>query len=207
MKGYIQDMAPIYPGSLLFQPLAPGLRESFLTRRSLFISYHHNGDQQYYDQLSRACEQHYGIVRDNSPVRIFDTDSAEYAMRRIRENHITGTACTIVLCGAETPWRKYIDWEIKATLDKEHGLIGVVLPTNPIYGGIYRVPDRLFDNIQSGFASWVFWQDLLQGPVYVKALIEHAISCSKELIKNSREMRCYNGSRLQSLIMPSLLNR
>jgi hypothetical protein len=46
-------------------------------------------------------------------------------MQRIRDKHITGTSCTIVLCGSLTPWRKYVDWEIKATLDKEHGLIGI----------------------------------------------------------------------------------
>jgi len=49
-------------------------------------------------------------------------------MRGIRENFITGTSCTIVLCGAQTHLRKYVHWEIKATLDKEHGLIGVNLP-------------------------------------------------------------------------------
>lgn len=38
----------------------------------------------------------------------------------------------MVLCGAEAPQRKFVDWEIKATLDKEHGLIGINL--RPIRG-------------------------------------------------------------------------
>jgi len=56
-------------------------------------------------------------------------------MQRIRDKYITGTSCTIVLCGPQARWRKYIDWEIKAALDKEHGLIGVWLTNNPLAAG------------------------------------------------------------------------
>lgn len=57
--------------------------------------------------------------------------------------------------------RKYIDWEIKSTLDKQHGLIGVQLPTllSNSYGQV-TVPARLSDNIASGYALWVSWADL-----------------------------------------------
>ena len=59
------------------------------------------------------------------------SSSAEYVIRWIREGFITGPSCKVVLCGALTPQRKFVDWEIKATLDKDHGLIGINLPTNP----------------------------------------------------------------------------
>ena len=52
----------------------------------------------------------------------------EAASAASERKYITGTSCTVVLCGGRP--RKFVDWEIKATLDKEHALIGVNLPTS-----------------------------------------------------------------------------
>lgn len=171
------------------------LRMAAPQRRSIFVSYHHEQDQVYYNELSRVFCDMYGIVRDNSVDRLFDTDDPEYVMRRIREHYITGTSTTVVLCGPETPWRKYIDWEIKATLDKEHSLIGVNLPHNPRTNlGRFQVPDRLYDNWVSGYAVWVMWYDLLLwGPAALKNYAEQANARQKSLINNSRPMRSRNG--------------
>src|SRR5690348_4238166 len=98
----------------------------------MFVSYHHGGDQAYYDAFTRSFDDAYDSCFDNSIERQIDSDNVDYVMQRIRDNHISGTSCTFVLCGAETRWRKYIDWEIKATLDKEHGLVAVRLPTTPL---------------------------------------------------------------------------
>ena len=99
-------------GSGLFNPFQP-------TKSKVFVSYHHGGDQPYYDAFSRTFSDTYDIVYDNSLARQIDSDSPEYVMRRIREEHITGTSCTVVLVGAATYQRKYVDWEIYATLEKE----------------------------------------------------------------------------------------
>lgn len=134
------------------------------TRPRVFVSYHHAGDQWFYEEFSRLFHDTYEACQDNSVDRLIDSDDAEYVIRTIRENYITGTSCTLVLCGAETRWRKFVDWEIKATLDKQHGLIGIHLPTNPIAlnGGIHK-PDRLQDNIDSGYAVWSNWGTLTAG--------------------------------------------
>lgn len=87
-------------------------------KHKIFVSYHHHGDQAYYDAFSKAFHDTYNVIYDNSLERSIDSDDVNYVMRRIRENHITGTSCTIVLVGAESPKRKYIDWEISATLEK-----------------------------------------------------------------------------------------
>ena len=127
-------------------------------KRKVFVSYHHGNDQWFYNEFSRVFNDTYDVISDNSLDRAIDSDNPDYVMRRIREKYITGSSCTIVLCGAETPNRKYVDWEIKATLDKEHGLIGINLPTSITsqYGGVI-VPDRLHDNVQSGYAVWIDW--------------------------------------------------
>lgn len=68
-------------------------------RRKVFVSYHHGGDQAYYDEFSRFFHDQYEAIRDNSLERLIQSDDTEYVMRQIREQYITGTSCTIVLIG------------------------------------------------------------------------------------------------------------
>ena len=170
-----------------------------LPRRKIFVSYHHKNDQYYYDEFSKVYHDIYGLVYDNSLDRIIESDNCDYVMRRIREDYLTGTSCTIVLCGPETRGRKYVDWEIKATLDKQHGLIGVILPNNPITQFGTSKPDRLQDNVDSGFAVLVTWQDIIQQPALMGTLIEKAYRSPKLFINNSREIRRRNAAETPSI--------
>ncbi len=162
----------------------------FLVRRKVFVSYHHGGDQWFYDELSRRHHDDHEVIADNSLERRIDSDDPEYVMRRIREKYLTGSSCTIVLVGKNTWGRKYVDWEIKATLDKGHGLIAVILPTA---GTLGPFPARLWDNVASGYAVWTSWQEFLN-PSICRAVIADARSRSCRLIKNDREMKRQNGT-------------
>lgn len=161
-------------------------------RRKVFVSYHHGGDQAYYNEFSRFFHDQFEAVYDNSLERQIDSDNVDYVMQRIRDNHLTGTSCTIVLIGAQTHQRKYVDWEIKATLAKQHGLLGIVLPTHlQSQTGQIIVPERFNDNANSGYAVWTHWNGLT-----VQAftqLLESAIAKPKALIDNRRTMRQRNG--------------
>jgi hypothetical protein len=169
-------------------------RQGVPAKRKIFISYHHEGDQAYYDNFSRTFDDTYDIIFDNSLERQIDSDNVDYVIQRIRDNYVSGSSCTIVLCGAETPWRKYVDWEIKATLDMQHGLVGVNLPSNrQNANGRYTVPNRLHDNIQSGYSVWTDWASFTQSAEKVKSLIEQAIAQPASLIVNNREMMSRNG--------------
>jgi hypothetical protein len=97
---------------------------------------------------------------------------------------------TIVLVGKDTWRRKFVDWEIKATLDKDHGLIGVHLPTAPRdpTNNKITVPDRLHHNIQSGFALWLSWQDIVASAAQLERYVADAKSRNTTLINNSREI-------------------
>lgn len=161
-------------------------------RRKIFVSYHHGGDQAYYNEFSKFFHDGFEAVFDNSLERQIESDSVDYVMQRIRDNYITGTSCTIVLIGAQTHLRKYVDWEIKATLAKEHGLLGIVLPTHlQNQSGQIIVPDRFNDNVYSGFAVWTHWNGLtIQG---FTQLLELEIAKPKALIVNSNSMRQRNG--------------
>ena len=85
-------------------------------RRKVFVSYHHDLDQAYYDRFSALFCGVYDILQDRSLDRRIGSEEAEYVMRRIREDYLRGSSVTIVLCGRETPWRKYVDWEICAVI-------------------------------------------------------------------------------------------
>jgi hypothetical protein len=160
-------------------------------KRKVFISYHHGGDQGYYNALSEHLASRLDLVTDRSLERARDSDDPAYIMRYIRENHLAGASTLIVLCGAQTPVRKYVDWEILAGLGQRMALVGVGLPTIKWFdnGGTDK-PPRLQDNIDSKYAAWQMWSDFLADPV---SLIEDANGRSKNLIVNSRQRRVRNG--------------
>lgn len=164
-----------------------------IIKRKVFLNYHHDGDQYYYDEFSRKFHDEYEAVTDNSLDRRVDSDDIDYVMRRIRDYYIAGTSCSIVLVGNESWGIKYIDWDIKSTLDKQHGLIGVQLPTllSNSYGQV-TVPARLSDNIDSGYALWVSWADFTASISSCMEYIEQANCRSNTLIRNTRERRLRN---------------
>lgn len=163
------------------------LNQTKPVRRDVFVSYHHGGDQRYYDALSENMHDRLQLFTDNSLERRIDSSNHDYIMRRIRERHLHGSSCTIVLCGAETWRRKYVDWEIDASLTQQMGLVGVWLPTLPLLpNNATSKPGRLQDNIDSGYAAWVSWTDIVTNTSVLTDAIERANGASKRLIDNSR---------------------
>ena len=126
-----------------------------LPKRRAFTSYCHKDDQAWYDSLS-AFSDWLDLFSDRSlgePVR---SDDPEYVNRAIREDRIAGSSVTIVLCGSRTYGRKYVDWEIRSTLHRSHGLVGVALPSvSRDWRGAPIVPARLHDNLVTGYGVWM----------------------------------------------------
>lgn len=181
-----------YPARTLLGALAN--YQATPVRRRIFISYHHAHDQAYYDALSTTLHDKMDLVFDNSLDRQIDSDDTNYVIQRIRDNFISGTSCTIVLCGPETYQRKYVDWEIKATLDKSHGLIGIGLPTVATNADrSARVPDRLLSNYQSGYAVWKSWNDFTANPALITTCIEEAVARDQRKIVNPQTIKARNG--------------
>ena len=88
---------------------------SEVPKHKVFISFYHEDDQQYKDQLVQALDSKFvdksisqGDIHDES----FPPDEIR---RRIRDDHIADSTVTIVLVGPCTWQRKHIDWEISAT--------------------------------------------------------------------------------------------
>jgi hypothetical protein len=166
-------------------PFGVGLPYVRPPKRKVFISYHHKNDQGWYDSFSKYCSDTLDLFYDNSLERKVDSDDSEYLNRKIREEYIFGTSVTIVLCGSETGKRRWVDWEIYATLFYKHGLIGIALPTcSRSYDQKYIVPTRLHNNIESGYALWMTWTENV---AILAKNIEEGVSRSSQasLVRNS----------------------
>jgi hypothetical protein len=157
-------------------------------KRKIFVSYHHGNDQEFKDQLVRFLSNSYQVIDRSLPDRI-DSENPEYVIRTIRERYINGSSVTLILCGAETWARKYVDWETKATLDAGHGLVGVGLGSAARNSqGHVVVPGRYYDNCLSGYAIWSDWNTFTSSPQEARALIEQSIERSSTLIRNGRPL-------------------
>ena len=124
-------------------------------RHKVFISYHHEMDQQHKDRFARMMG---GDIVDKSVEDgdIEDTNLKTATIRqKIRDNFIADATVTVVLIGPCTWRRKHVDWEIGSSIRKTKknsrcGLLGIILPNHPDYGtGKYNLrllPPRLADN-------------------------------------------------------------
>ena len=139
-------------------------------RHKVFISYHHEGDQEYKNRLAQA------LVHKSVDMSVLQDDIQEDGIpldeisRIIRDGHIADATVTIVLIGKCAWQRKHVDWEISASLidrrnNRRCGLLGLLLPTHPDYRkspderNHHLIPPRLADNIrgQDPFADIYDW--------------------------------------------------
>jgi len=173
----------------------------FDNRRKIFISYYH-GDQ---DEVNQ-------FVSDFSSVFIpktvgvkdgdfdFDSNDPQYIMRKIREKKLEDSTVTIVLVGNCTLSRRYVDWEVKASLQQgqtlPNGLIAINLPYMGTKGNL---PPRVSANvIRDADKNDIGYARYYQYPTSKQQLskwIEDAYKARTErsnLINNSQNMMKYN---------------
>ena len=126
-------------------------------RHKVFISYYHEDDQEWKERFVRMMGDKIVDRSVNIADIVGDSPPAEDTLRRIRENYISDAAVTVVLIGPRTWQRKYVDWEIGATLrdtqtNPRCGVLGILLPTHPNYGETKfdrrLIPPRLADNLE-----------------------------------------------------------
>lgn len=101
----------------------------------VFISYHHDNDQWYKNELVRFGKE-YGIFEDWSVDTgdISDDLTDEQIRVKIRDEYLRESSVTIVLVGTETKHRKHVDWEIYSSMfdgkvNKKSGIIVINLPS------------------------------------------------------------------------------
>ena len=104
-------------------------------RRKVFISYHHQEDQEYKDRFVRMMDEYMEDKSVDTGDIIDKGLHVDEVRRRIRDEYIASATVTVVLIGRCTWQRKHVDWEISASLiDTFHnsrcGLLGIRLPTH-----------------------------------------------------------------------------
>tara|TARA_R110002072_G_scaffold24847_3_gene83946 strand:- start:1085 stop:1621 length:537 start_codon:yes stop_codon:yes gene_type:complete len=135
-----------------------------LQSRNFFVSYHHDYDQGYVKKLHQIKQgmkvADYSLKEDISEY----TDEQIYNVIR---NKMRACSVTIILIGERTGHRKWIDWELWASLRayknsrnpkrsfKPKGLLAIYLPT-----ASHSVPERLQANIDSGYAVSMRWKNI-----------------------------------------------
>ena len=124
-------------------------------RRKVFISYHHEDKNEVDDFIQTFDDEHDVFIARGLGCGMSDdivnSTNVDYVMNRIRELYLSDSTVTIVLIGKDTWTRRYVDWEIQASLRHgetvtPNGLLGIVLPSaasNPI------PPNRLKINLHT----------------------------------------------------------
>lgn len=125
--------------------------------RNIFVSFHQHDELQA-NVWCRRFREYFNDIRSLGLDEFGDefaehikSDDSDYVMRRIRDDWIAGTSCTVVLIGECTWARRYVDWEVAATMrnfnDSDRGgLIAVQLPESAERGWS-KLPPRLEKNI------------------------------------------------------------
>ena len=160
-------------------------------RHKVFVSYYHDDDEYYRELFETMFSDYYDIMVSKS-VQLGDIDDERLSTDRIREiirdDYLQDSTVTIVLVGARTWHRKFVDWEIGSSIratknNSRSGLLGIILPTYPRPPGkpthyyFHTIPPRLHDNIQCGFAEIRDWSN---DPDQVQSWIHDAFLRRKE---------------------------
>lgn len=162
-------------------------------KHKVFISFYHKDDQIYKDYIDNYLSSN--IINKSVSDGEYDSENSdEYIKRLIREDKVSDSSVVVVLVGANTKKRKHVDWEIYAGLRPSvngcSGLVGIMLPSvQPNYEGNYYyadMPQRLADNLKTGYASLYTWE---YATLNFDSIIQDAFNARKnkiQLMDNSR---------------------
>jgi len=124
----------------------------------VFISYHHENDQEYKESLVKFAKDH-SIFLDASVDTgdISDDLSDEKIRRKIRDEYLRDSTITIILVGKETRRRKHVDWEIHSsmydgTTNKKSGILVINLPGTSDFFTAPRDEEK--EIVYPDIASW-----------------------------------------------------
>lgn len=127
-----------------------------------FISYYHGDEDEVIEFVTWAHRQGAllpRIVHDAYSGTVVNSTDTEYVMGVIRRDILEDSTVTLVLLGSCTHSRRYVDWELKASLRQgdtyiPNGVLAVSLQSAP--QSLY-LPPRLRENCHahgSGYAQW-----------------------------------------------------
>lgn len=174
-------------------------------KHKVFISYHHD-DQEEVNQFVETFDdkQEVFIARSlgiGMAQEIIDSDDTDYVMSRVKQLYLKDSTVTIVLMGRCTWARRYVDWEIQASLRSgetvtPNGLLGIKLPSFPKEEGYF--PNRLNLNLKQSkeqedcYARWITYPTQKGNLANEIDAAFDRRSTNKKWIDNPRERMTYN---------------
>jgi len=169
-----------------------------IVRRKVFIS-HYRGDRNEVDVFIRDYSSIFipKVLGANDNDDFIDSANVGYVMRRIRELYLGDSTVTIVLLGSCTHSRRYVDWEIKSSLQQgqytPNGLMGIVLPSR---SNRAHLPPRLEANWNQDHENcyaryWSYPTSASQLSQWIEGA-HQARNSRSQLIVNSQDMMKYN---------------
>lgn len=179
-----------------------------IVRRKCFISYHHD-DQAWVDYFINTFDHAHNLfiargLGQTMAQDVVDSADTDYVMRRIRQLYIRDSSVTLLMLGKCTWARRYVDWEIQASLRSPqgglpNGLLAIKLPAFPDNAAF---PERLNRNLLSDarkaagqtncYARWISYP---QDTSTLWTAIEEAFrrrTTHASLIENPRDRFTYN---------------
>ena len=122
-------------------------------RHRVFVSYYHADDQGYRERFELLFSDIHDILVSES-VEIGDIDphlKTETIRQKIRDEYLRDSTVTVVLVGAHTWQRKFVDWEIGSSIrqtecNSRSALLGILLPT-------YTSPSGLLGALNNAFST------------------------------------------------------
>lgn len=174
-------------------------------RRKCFISYHHD-DQDEVDTFVKTFDHERnlfisrGLGKEMSQ-DIIDSTDTDYVMRRIRELYLSDSTVTIVMLGKCTWARRYVDWEIQASLRNgqtvtANGLLAIKLPSFAKSAGYF--PERLNANLKQSdsqadcYARWIDYPTTSQALMDAIEAAYQRRTTHQKWINNPRDYMKYN---------------
>lgn len=172
-------------------------------KRKVFISYSHRdqaeAEQFVWDWRNVFTHRALGMRFTDD---IINSNDAAYIMARIRANYIGDASVTLVLVGNCTHSRRFVDWELKASLQRgtstPNGVVAFLLASAHNHNGqLYPwLPDRLAANYRyldnTTYARYWFMPN---NEDWMRSCIETAYNTRTTLADNivsSNERMIYN---------------
>lgn len=95
-------------------------------KKRIFISFVYNDDKNYFNLLHAWSENEgFDLEFYSESVRdAFDSENADYIKRQIREK-IKRASVTLCLCSEDTHTSRWVNWEIKESIESGNNLIAV----------------------------------------------------------------------------------
>lgn len=164
-------------------------------RRKCFLSYHKD-DQQLVDNFIADFDDSRDlfIMRGiRAPEDLINSKDTDYVMSQIRKRFLADSTVTIVLIGSCTWARRFVDWEIQASLRQPaDGLPNGLVAINLENGKSRTLPDRLRLNVESGYSKFYKYPSSSSS---FSTMIEEAFEArtsKANFIKNPRDRYSYN---------------